>query len=161
MLGELEFELDVEVGSNSLAGRGMCQRLCTGRIRHLDIWYPWVKQELRKKHFRLVKLDTATNAVDAGAKYVEPEGILRLITDMGMRFVGGGQHRGQSFVVESQRRRVSRRFGRQTPCWRPGIRPAGRSRRPMAHGDAREVCLEPPGCRSSSVRRFVRRVSRD
>ena len=50
-LSETERPCDLDVYSDSTAGRGMCQRTGVGKVRHLELRFLWIQERLRLKRF--------------------------------------------------------------------------------------------------------------
>ena len=70
-LTETERPCELDVYSDSSAGRGMCQRTGVGKVRHLELRFLWMQERLRLKAFRLNKETTEEMAADILTKYCE------------------------------------------------------------------------------------------
>jgi hypothetical protein len=82
-------EVDLEVKSDSAAGRGICQRHGVGKVRHLELRYLWTQERVRLKQCKLTKADTLQMKADILTKYVEEEPLKRHCASMNLRFVHG------------------------------------------------------------------------
>ena len=70
-LTETERPCELDVYSDSSAGRGMCQRTGVGKVRHLELRFLWIQERLRLKAFRLNKETTEEMTADILTKYCE------------------------------------------------------------------------------------------
>ena len=70
-LTETERPCELDVYSDSSAGRGMCQRTGVGKVRHLELRFLWIQERLRLKAFRLNKETTEEMTADIFTKYCE------------------------------------------------------------------------------------------
>jgi len=74
-------------GSDSTAGRGICQRHGVGKVRHLELRYLWLQDRVRLKQLRLEKVESAKMVADFLTKYSEEEVIKRHCHTLNLRFV--------------------------------------------------------------------------
>ena len=68
-LSETERPCELDVYSDSTAGRGMFQRTGVGKVRHLELRFLWIQERLRLKAFRLNKETTEEMTADILTKY--------------------------------------------------------------------------------------------
>ncbi len=66
-------EVELEVRSDSAAGRGICHRHGVGKVRRLELRYLWAQELVRLKLCRLTKADTLSMTADILTKYVDEE----------------------------------------------------------------------------------------
>ena len=69
--------------SDSAAGRGICQRLGCGRIRHLHCGVLWVQQAVRTKVLQLSSISGVENPADLGTKPLGGTRVRELLFTMG------------------------------------------------------------------------------
>ena len=70
-LTETERPCELDIYSDSSAGRGMCQRTGVGKVRHLELRFLWLQERMRLKVFRLNKETTEEMTADILTKYCE------------------------------------------------------------------------------------------
>ena len=70
-LSETERPCELDVYSDSTAGRGMCQRTGVGKVRHLELRFLWIQERLRLKAFRLNKETTEEMTADILTNFCE------------------------------------------------------------------------------------------
>ena len=69
-LAELGVRVMPRAWSDSRAARVMCQRLGTGRVRHLAVRHMWVQEHVRSGRFTLNRVSTTDNEADIGTKHL-------------------------------------------------------------------------------------------
>ena len=70
-LSDTERPCELDVYSDSTAGRGMCQRTGVGKVRHMELRFFWIQERLRLKTFRLNKETTEEMTADILTDYCE------------------------------------------------------------------------------------------
>ena len=85
-LSETERPCELDVYSDSTAGRGMCQRTGVGKVRHLELRFLWIQERLRLKAFRLNKETTEEMTADILTKYCEWPKIEQHCATLNLRF---------------------------------------------------------------------------
>ena len=81
---------EVTNASECNAGRGICTRTGSRKVRHLSIKELWVQESYRKKEFQLVPVDPLLNWADIGTKAHTFERLTSLLRQMPLR-LGEGQ----------------------------------------------------------------------
>jgi hypothetical protein len=71
LLPELTF--NIEIFSDSVAGRAMALRLGPGRVKHLDLKTLWIQEAARLHKINILKIHTDDNTSDLGTKYLPKE----------------------------------------------------------------------------------------
>ena len=89
-LSETERPCELDVYSDSTAGRGMCQRTGVGTVRHLELRFLWIQERLRLKAFRLNKETTEEMTADILTKYCEWPKIEQHCATLNLRFLVKG-----------------------------------------------------------------------
>ena len=85
-LSETERLSELDVYSDSTAGRGMCQRTGVGKVRHLELRFLWIQERLRLKSFRLNMETTEEMTADILTKYCEWPKIEQHCATLNLRF---------------------------------------------------------------------------
>ena len=80
--------LELDALSDSSAGRAVCTRTGSGKIRHLELKELWIQQTYREKKFGLGVVDTLLNWADIGTKALEKERLDSLVKQMPLRREG-------------------------------------------------------------------------
>ena len=75
--------MEILCRSDSAAGRGICQRLGCGRIRHLHCGVLWVQQAVRTKVLQLSSISGVENPADLGTKPLGGSRVRELLFTMG------------------------------------------------------------------------------
>ena len=76
----------VRIHSDSSAGRGMCQRVGVGKVRHIELRFLWIQERLRLKAFLLEKKHTDDMTADILTKYCEWPRIAKHCRTLNLRF---------------------------------------------------------------------------
>ena len=84
--GSPAYSCELDVYSDSTAGRGMCQRTGVGKVRHLELRFLWIQERLRLKAFRLNKETTEEMTADILTKYCERPKIEHHCATLNLRF---------------------------------------------------------------------------
>ena len=71
-LKEAGVTVTVSCRTDSSAAKGICGRLGTGKVRHLEARHLWLQQKTRNKEVRIDKIGTETNVADLQTKYLDP-----------------------------------------------------------------------------------------
>ena len=85
-LSETERRCELDVYSDSTAGRGMCQRTGVGKVRHLELRFLWIQERLRLIAFRLNKETAEEMTADILTKYCEWPKIEQHCATLNLRF---------------------------------------------------------------------------
>ena len=68
MAGDMGFELQGKIYTDSTAAIGMSFRKGLGKTRHLDVQYLWIQDEVEKKTLEVKKVNTKENPADLFTK---------------------------------------------------------------------------------------------
>jgi hypothetical protein len=90
LLAECGFTVVATVGTDSTAAKGICSRLGTGKIRHLETRCLWVQERVRSKEINIAKVPTETNRGDMQTKPLDPTRFWMLMGLLPMRRVTTG-----------------------------------------------------------------------
>ena len=71
-LRELGINVQVCCRTDSSAAKGICGRIGTGKVRHLEARYLWVQQKVREKLVFMEKVRTDSNVADLQTKFLDP-----------------------------------------------------------------------------------------
>ena len=74
---------------DSVASRGMAQRLGTGKCRHIEVKWLWLQQAMDEKKLATKHISTESNVADIGTKELTSDRIGKLMNLMGMSLVAG------------------------------------------------------------------------
>ena len=85
-LSETERPCELDVYSDSTAGRGMCQRTGVGKVRHLELRFLWIQERLRLKAFRFNKETTEEMTADILTRCCEWSKIEQHCATLNLRF---------------------------------------------------------------------------
>ena len=77
--------ISLGVSSDSSAARAICNRVGSGKVRHLSIKELWIQEEVRKKRLALDSVDTSMNWGDIGTKAHPKERLDSLVSQLPLR----------------------------------------------------------------------------
>jgi KUP system potassium uptake protein len=83
--------VSLRVSSDSSAARAICNRVGSGKVRHLSIKELWIQEEVRKKRLALDSVDTSMNWGDIGTKAHPKDRLDSLMNQLPLRRTGGVQ----------------------------------------------------------------------
>ena len=76
-LAEMKMIIGLRVHSDSSAGRGMCNRRGTGRVRHLQTRFLWLQEVLANNEFQLLRVGSNDNPADINTKFLNRDLIVK------------------------------------------------------------------------------------
>ncbi|CAK9110467.1 Retrovirus-related Pol polyprotein from transposon TNT 1-94, partial [Durusdinium trenchii] len=79
-----EPDVQIQLRSDSVAGRGIAKRQGLGRVRHLEVQFLWVQQKLAEKQFRLGPVASMVISGDLGTKSLQVNRLSFLLGLLGM-----------------------------------------------------------------------------
>ena len=85
VLDWLDFEVELEVESDSSAARAVAQRLGVGKIRHLEVKTLWIQELVAKGVLSIVPVRSQNNIADIGTKCLTRQRIDYLKKLLGVR----------------------------------------------------------------------------
>ena len=88
LLGTVGVDAELEVLSDSSAGKAVVTRTGSGKIRHLELKELWIQQAHRERKFSLGIVDTLFNWADVGTKALEASRLDSLVKQMPLRREG-------------------------------------------------------------------------
>ena len=94
--------------SDSAAGRGICQRLGCGRIRHLHCGVLWIQQAVRKKELQLGSIPGVENPSDLGTKPLAGSRVRELLFTMGAVSADASPYGAQDKEEADQKRETAK-----------------------------------------------------
>ena len=68
VFNKAETEITLRVSSDSSTARAICNRVGSGKVRHLSIKELWIQEEVRTKRLTVDSFDTSMNWADVGTK---------------------------------------------------------------------------------------------
>ena len=71
MCNDIGFAKPLHVHSDATAALGIARRRGLGKLRHLDVEYRWVQEQVRNKKVHLHKVQGSGNPADVFTTYVE------------------------------------------------------------------------------------------
>ena len=77
------------IHSDSVASRGMAQRLGAGKCHHIEVKWLWLQQAMDEKKLATKHVSTEPNVADNGTKGLTSDRIWKLVNLMGMSWVVG------------------------------------------------------------------------
>lgn len=80
----LRDQVQIQLRSDSVAGRGIAKRQGLGRVRHLEVQFLWVQQKLAEKQFRLGPVASMVISGDLGTKSLQVNRLSFLLGLLGM-----------------------------------------------------------------------------
>ena len=89
LLRDMGVGVDLVVGTDSSAAKGIAMRKGLGRVKHIETNQLWVQDSIAKGVFRLVKVGTLENLGDVLTKYVDRGRIERHLRNMGFVWESG------------------------------------------------------------------------
>ena len=90
LYSDIGLTLPIRVWTDSTAALGIGGRQGLGKLRHLECHSLWVQQRLRRKEFRLLKVDGEVNPADLFTKHLESRNKLDQVVGLfGCRFLEG------------------------------------------------------------------------
>ena len=90
LYNDIGLSLPIRVWTDSTAALGIGGRQGLGKLRHLECHSLWVQQRLRRKEFRLLKVDGEVNPADLFTKHLDSKGKLDQVVELfSCRFLDG------------------------------------------------------------------------
>ena len=74
---------------DSVASRGMAQRLGAGKCRHIEVKWLWLQQAMDEKKLATTHVATESNVADIGTKGLTSDRTWKLMNLMGISLVAG------------------------------------------------------------------------
>ena len=89
LMGELGIGADVELRTDSSAGKGIAGRRGLGKVKHLSIVYLWLQEKVEKGEIGVLKIGGKWNWADVMTKYVDGARLWEFLARMGWKVEGG------------------------------------------------------------------------
>jgi len=90
LYNDIGLSLPIRIWTDSTAALGIGGRQGLGKLRHLECHSLWVQQRLRRKEFRLLKVDGEVNPADLFTKHLESKSKLDQVVGLfSCRFLDG------------------------------------------------------------------------
>ena len=86
-LGEEECVMNVVLGTDSSAAKGFASRRGVGKMRHMQVRWLWLQEEVRKGSVRVFKVKGVENPADLMTKFLSGEEIRRHLEAMNLEAV--------------------------------------------------------------------------
>ena len=80
---DLGLEVDVRIGTDSSACKGICGRTGIGKLKHLDVQLLWLQDAARRKKVELIKILGDKNPADLMTKHLGSQPIARNLARLG------------------------------------------------------------------------------
>jgi hypothetical protein len=71
IMKQCDLNLEVQLGCDASAARGMMQKQGGGRVKHIDIKYLWIQQFIRDGKLKVFKVDTTLNTADLARSSIQ------------------------------------------------------------------------------------------
>lgn len=71
LLADMGFDLDLEISTDATGARAIASRQGVGRIRHMEVKYLWLQDQIQQKVFKIRKVAGKLNVSDVGTKHVD------------------------------------------------------------------------------------------
>ena len=110
LLSDFGIAVNVTVHTDASAAIGIVRRAGLGKLRHLNVRYLWVQDQVKRELLGLEKVAGAENPADIATKHVSVEIMKRHLDRMGVRTSGG---RARSAPVLGSLGRTSPRRGQR------------------------------------------------
>ena len=86
-LGEEECVMSVMLGTDSSAAKGFASRRGVGKMRHMQVRWLWLQEEVRKGVVRVFKIKGVENPADLMTKFLSGDEIRRHLEAMNLEAV--------------------------------------------------------------------------
>ena len=108
MLADFGITVEVTVHTDASAAIGIVRRAGLGKLRHLNVRYLWLQDQVKKEAIGLEKVAGAHNPADLGTKHLNAETMLKHLVRVGARTSGGRASSAPTLGVLGTRRRGHR-----------------------------------------------------
>ena len=89
MMGEMGVGADVELRTDSSAGKGMVCRRGLGKMKHVQVCYLWLQERVERGELGVVKVGGQSNWADVFTKYSDGARLWEFMRKLGLRVEGG------------------------------------------------------------------------
>lgn len=107
VLGDLHIDVGVEVLTDSAASKGICSRQGLGKVKHIEVKYLWLQQEIKKKRVIIRKIPRYFNPGDLFTHCSDEATMLRLMKILGHEVREGRSNLAPQLASGVVRKRVS------------------------------------------------------
>ena len=118
LLADFGLTVSVTVHTDASAAIGIVRRAGLGKLRHLNVRYLWVQDQVKSERLWLEKVAGADNPADIATKHLSADIMRKHLESLGVR-VGGGRARSAP-ILGSLGRRGRRRHTSAMGPQRPG-----------------------------------------
>ena len=118
LLSDFGLTVSVTVHTDASAAIGIVRRAGIGKLRHLNVRYLWVQDQVKSERLWLEKVAGADNPADIATKHLSADIMRKHLESLGVR-VGGGRARSAP-ILGSLGRRGRRRHTSAMGPQRPG-----------------------------------------
>lgn len=84
LLQDLGVKVDIEMMTDSTAGKSIIGRTGVGKLRHLETKYLWVQQATRQGRLKTRKVKGTENPADVGTKYLSRVEMQKVLKQIGI-----------------------------------------------------------------------------
>ena len=84
---DLGLDVDLKLWTDSTAGKSVAGRKCLGKLRHMEVKYLWLQEEVRKGLVRMIKVKGVENPADCMTKYLNLETMKMYLEGYGFRML--------------------------------------------------------------------------
>ena len=105
MLADFGTAVECTVHTDASAAIGIVRRAGLGKLRHLNVRYLWLQDQVKAEALGLEKVAGADNPADLGTKHANAETMMRHMVRLGARTSGGRASSAPTLGVLGSRRR--------------------------------------------------------
>ena len=89
MARDFGMEVDLELQTDAVAGKGMATRLGAGKIRHIATQWLWIQRVFHERLATVVKIPGKENPADAMTKHLSGVDLMRHVATLGYEYREG------------------------------------------------------------------------
>ena len=108
LLADFGVAVEVTVHTDASAAIGIVRRAGLGKLRHLNVRYLWLQDQVKNEVLGLEKVAGADNPADLGTKHLNSDTMKKHLVRLGVRTSGGRAGSAPTLGVLSTRRRSHR-----------------------------------------------------
>ena len=98
LLADMGFDLDLEISTDATGARAIASRQGVGRIRHMEVKYLWLQDQIQQKIFKIRKVAGKLNVSDVGTKHVDKATLDRCCAMLNLKDMGKSEiHHVESY----------------------------------------------------------------
>eukprot|EP00400_MALV-I_sp_L67-5_P001107 gene1107-biopygen217 len=79
----------IKAYTDATAAKGIASRRGVGKVRHICVTDLWLQEQVQRGSVDIIKVASCNNIADAMTKHVPSDGLIRMLTATGARFLHG------------------------------------------------------------------------